>query len=165
MCQSVKRSSAENWALILLSIRRSLPNSEKASHGHTDCHEISAPPAAKPDRVATLLTLLPVRSDSPDDSSQPGGLPLHAHSRGPVPHSVRVAHSLRSFTPGAGKGGMVMSDQKPDLGPRAEMLARLRAVTEEVRKLRREFQASVRTRKSRAQGSAGDEPNPRKKRP
>jgi len=37
-----------------------------------------------------------------------------------------------------------MTDKKADVGTQAEMIARLRAMSEEIRQLRRDFQASIR---------------------
>ena len=58
-----------------------------------------------------------------------------------------------------------MPDKKPDIGTEAEMVARLRAMTEEIRKLRRDFQASVRDQKAgQERPAAFDKSTARKKR-
>ena len=58
-----------------------------------------------------------------------------------------------------------MTDKKADVGTQAEMIARLRAMTEEIHKLRRDFQASIRAQKAgREQPTASDKSKAHKKR-
>jgi hypothetical protein len=58
-----------------------------------------------------------------------------------------------------------VSDRRPPVGPEAEMLARLRKLTEDVHRLRREFQAAIRPPKAHARtAEASDKPQPRRKR-
>ena len=58
-----------------------------------------------------------------------------------------------------------MTDKKTDIGAEAEMIARLRAMTEEIHKLRRDFQASIRAQKARQERpTASDNPKAQKKR-
>lgn len=58
-----------------------------------------------------------------------------------------------------------MTDKKTELGAEAQMIARLRAMTEEIRKLRRDFQASIRGQKSgRERPTASDKSKAHKKR-
>ena len=65
----------------------------------------------------------------------------------------------------AALGQFRMTDKKPDIGTEAEMIARLRAVTEEIRKLRRDFQASVRGHRARRERpTASDKSKAHKKR-
>ena len=44
-----------------------------------------------------------------------------------------------------------MSDDKSDPGAEAAMVARLRVLTQEIEKVRREFQATLRMKKARSQ--------------
>ena len=58
-----------------------------------------------------------------------------------------------------------MTDKKTELGAEAQMIARLRAISEEIRKLRRDFQASMRGQKSgRERPTASDKLKAHKKR-
>jgi hypothetical protein len=58
-----------------------------------------------------------------------------------------------------------MTDKKTDIGAEAEMIARLRAMTEEIHKLRRDFQASIRAKKAgRERPNASDKSKAQKKR-
>jgi hypothetical protein len=58
-----------------------------------------------------------------------------------------------------------MTDKKTELGAEAQMIARLRAMTEEIRKLRRDFQASIRAQKAgRERPIASDKSKSQKKR-
>lgn len=58
-----------------------------------------------------------------------------------------------------------MADKKLETGPQAEMLARLRTIAEETRKLRRELQESIRPSvKPPRVGTVDDKPKRRKKR-
>ena len=58
-----------------------------------------------------------------------------------------------------------MGDKKPDVGTEAEMRARLRAMTDAINKLRKEFQESLRGHKPILdRATAADKPKPRKKR-
>ena len=58
-----------------------------------------------------------------------------------------------------------MTDKKTEIGAEAEMIARLRVMTEEIRKLRRDFQASIRGQKSgRERPTASDKLKAQKKR-
>jgi hypothetical protein len=58
-----------------------------------------------------------------------------------------------------------MTHKKTDIGAEAEMIARLRAMTEEIHKLRRDFQASIRAQKAgRERPTASDKSKAQKKR-
>jgi hypothetical protein len=58
-----------------------------------------------------------------------------------------------------------VANRKPDLGTEAEMLARLRAMTDAINKLRQDFQTSVRDQKPRRERAmAPDKPKRKKKR-
>jgi hypothetical protein len=58
-----------------------------------------------------------------------------------------------------------MTDKKADIGTEAEMIARLRAMSEEIRKLRRDFQASIRgPRARRERPTASDKSKAQRKR-
>jgi len=62
-------------------------------------------------------------------------------------------------------GAIRVDNKKPGIGPEAEMLARLRVMTEEIRKLQRDFQETLRAeRPRRERGTAPDQSKSRKKR-
>lgn len=62
-------------------------------------------------------------------------------------------------------GAIPVGDRKPDLGTEAEMRARLRAMTDAINKLRKDFQESLRDQKPGLdRATAADKPKPRKKR-
>ena len=57
-----------------------------------------------------------------------------------------------------------MGERKPEAGPQAEMLARLRTITEEARKLRRELHESIRPSATPPRGADMDYKPKRRKR-
>ncbi len=58
-----------------------------------------------------------------------------------------------------------MDEKKPQTGPEAEMLARVRTIAEETHKLRRELQESIRPSVKAPRGAiVRDQPGRRKKR-
>jgi hypothetical protein len=62
-------------------------------------------------------------------------------------------------------GGISVGDKKPDVGTEAEMRARLRAMTDAINQLRKDFQESLRAHKPLLdRATAADKPKPRKKR-
>ena len=60
-------------------------------------------------------------------------------------------------------GAIRVDNKKPGIGPEAEMLARLRVMTEEIRKLQRDFRETLRAERPR-RGTAPDKSKSRKKR-
>ena len=57
-----------------------------------------------------------------------------------------------------------MAEKKPETGPQAEKLARLRTIAEETRQLRRELQESIRPSAKMPRGAIVDDKRKRRKR-